>query len=135
MTLFQQLLRALSRYPPSRRLFRFDDELVQSLQALAEREQRSEEDIATDLLSHALAQRSVTEAYIQVWQSLSRREQQVVALTCLDCTNRQIAARLMISPETVKTHIRSALRKFGIGSKQELRRVLTDWDFSEWGED
>jgi DNA-binding NarL/FixJ family response regulator len=134
MTLFQHLLRALSRFPPSQRFFRFDDELVQSLQALAEREQRSEEDIASDLLSHALAQRSIAEAYIRIWQSLTRREQQVAALTCLDYTNRQIAARLMISPETVKTHVRSALRKFNVGSKRELHRVLNDWDFSEWEE-
>lgn len=132
MTPFERLLRALSRFPPSQRIFRFDDELIQSLQALAEREQRSEEEVAADLLSMALAQRSAAECKIQVWQELSLREQQVVALTCLNQTNRQIAACLRLSPETVKSHVRNALRKFEVRNKSELRRVLADWDFSQW---
>ena len=49
-----------------------------------------------------------------------------------DLTNRQIAARLMISPETVKTHLRNAQYKFDVHSKAELRALLSDWDFSAW---
>ena len=48
------------------------------------------------------------------------------------CTNRQIAARLVLSPETVKTHLRSVLHKFGLRSKAELRQALAGWDFSGW---
>jgi DNA-binding CsgD family transcriptional regulator len=57
---------------------------------------------------------------------------QVVALTCLGCTNRQIAARLHLSPETIKTHLRHAQRKFGVASKAELRLWLASWDFRDW---
>jgi DNA-binding CsgD family transcriptional regulator len=56
----------------------------------------------------------------------------VAALTRLNFTNRQIAARLMITPETAKTHVRNVLRKFDLHSKAELRRALADWDFSAW---
>jgi two-component system nitrate/nitrite response regulator NarP len=63
---------------------------------------------------------------------LSPREQQVVALTCLNLTNRQIAAKLVITPETAKTHVRNILRKFNLHSKVELREALSDWDFSDW---
>ena len=68
----------------------------------------------------------------QRWRSLTPREQQVAALVCLNLTGRQVAAKLFISPETVKTHVRSILRKFDLGSRQELRQVLAGWDFSAW---
>ena len=132
MSLMQHLLQALGRLPAPQRLFHFDDELVQSLQELAEREQRSEDEVAADLLTTALAQRDAAEARIEVWRGLSIREQQVVALTCLGYTNRQIAARLGISPETVKSHVRSSQRKLGVSTKAELRHALADWDFSKW---
>ena len=66
------------------------------------------------------------------WESLSQREQEVTAFTCLGLTNRQIAARLSLSPETIKSHIRSVLKKFGLNSKDELRHILADWDFKGW---
>jgi len=56
----------------------------------------------------------------------------VAALACLNFTNRQIAARLSISPQTVKSHMRNLLLRFELHSKVELRQVLSDWDFSEW---
>ena len=66
--------------------------------------------------------------------SLTPREQDVAALACLGYTNRQIAARLGISPDTVKTHVRNLLHKFELHSKDELRSLLQDWDFSAWEE-
>ena len=76
--------------------------------------------------------RQQTHQHIMRWQMLSPREQQVAVLTCQNFTNRQIAARLMITPETAKSHVRNVLRKFGLKSKAELRRALADWDFSAW---
>lgn len=55
-----------------------------------------------------------------------------MALVCLGYTNRQIAARLRLSVETIKTHIRRVLLKFGIHSKTDLRLMFSSWDFSEW---
>ena len=66
--------------------------------------------------------------------STCKREQQIAALACMNYTNRQIAAHLFISPETVKTHMRNVLRKFDLHSKAELRQTLGDWDFSSWAE-
>jgi DNA-binding CsgD family transcriptional regulator len=74
----------------------------------------------------------VDDGLLARWGFLSAREQQVAALTCLNFTNRQIAARLRITPETAKTHVRNVLRKFDLHSKAELRRALADWDFSAW---
>ena len=132
MTIWQRILRVLGYAPPSRLAFHADEELLQSLQTIAESEQRRTGEIASELLSSALAQRQVDDGLVACWRFLSPREQQVAALTCLNFTNRQIAARLMITPETAKTHVRNVLRKFDLHSKAELRRALADWDFSAW---
>lgn len=45
------------------------------------------------------------------WEKLSYREQQVAALAAQNFTNRMIAGRLGISPETTKTHMGHILKK------------------------
>ncbi len=132
MSLWQRLLNALG-YPPAPRLsFHADAGLIHSLKVLAKQEQRGMDEVAIDLLSFALDQRQATDQCLQQWQTLSPREQQVIALICLNYNNRQIAARLDVSPETIKTHVRHVLRKFEASSKAELRQALADWDFSAW---
>lgn len=68
----------------------------------------------------------------QRWLLLSPREQDVTALTCLRFTNPQIAARLGLSKETVKTYLQKVLNKLGLQSKADLRVVFAGWDFSAW---
>jgi DNA-binding CsgD family transcriptional regulator len=130
--IWRRLLNALGLTTLDRRVYTFEGELIQSLEDLAEREQRPEQEVAAELLAFAIAQRDNAETYLDRWRELSPREQQVAALTCLNYTNRQIAARLQISPETVKTHVRNMLNKFNLHSKAELRQALSDWDFSAW---
>ncbi len=66
------------------------------------------------------------------WQALSRREKQVAALICYGLTSRQIAGQLVLSTETVKTHVGHILKKFNLRSRQDLRNQLSGWDFSRW---
>ena len=138
MSPWHRLLRALRRLAQSisfaLRTYDLEVDLSDSLQALAEREQRSEGEVAADLLSMALVQREIAEANLRRWEALSPREQQVSALICLNLTNQQIAERLFISQETVKTHIRNVLYKFNLHSKADLRHMLSDWDFNDWVE-
>lgn len=134
MTLWQRMLGALGFIRPTSRSFHFDTELVHSLRLLAEYEQRPEDELAAELLSFALVQRGMVEDNLRRWQELSFREQQVAALVCLDYTNRQMAACLNISPETVKTHVGNVLKKFTLHSKPELRHALAEWDLSAWRE-
>jgi len=116
----------------ARRAFELDQPLVEVLQHFAEVEKRPREEVAADLLSAALIKRQLAEEYLRIWRALSTREQQVTALTCLNFTNPQIASRLFLSPDTVKSHVHNVLRKFNVHSKAELRQALSDWDFSEW---
>ncbi len=52
---------------------------------------------------------------------LTRREWQVLELVGRGYTNREIAAELVIAPETVKTHIANLRAKLQLASKNELR--------------
>ncbi len=99
---------------------------------LAVQEQRSESEIHAGLLAAAIAQRNASQETWCRWQSLSNREQEVAALTCLGYTNHQIAAKLGVSHTTIKTHVRNILTKFQLHGKGELRMALQDWDFREW---
>ena len=88
--------------------------------------------MAAGLLSDALERLQANNAYWDSWESLTPRQKQVTALVCQGYTNRQIAARLKISPETVKTHVRNILYKSNLHRRAELLRALSGWDFSAW---
>lgn len=75
------------------------------------------------------------EAYLRAWLELTSRQKQVICLVCAGHTNREIAKRLRISPNTVKGHITLALGRFGLRSRAELRVALAGWDFSRWKAD
>ena len=134
MSLLQCVLHKLGlRQDPARRSYQLDEQLHTIIVKLAQQEQRPEEEIQAGLLAAALAQRNTSQDLWNHWQSLSPREQEVAAYTCLGYTNNQIAVRLGVSVETVKTHIHNVLVKFNLHSKVELRMTLSEWDFREWG--
>ena len=133
MSVFDFLLKLIGRRPkPGPRYYEISESLQITLSTLAQHEGRPEQELLPDLLAAGLDQyRSVDELWPK-WESLSPREHDVAALTCLGLTNRQIAARLSLSSETIKTHIRNVLLKFELNSKEKLRHILTGWDFSGW---
>lgn len=109
-----------------------NEEVMDRLENIAKHELRPIEDVAADLLLFALDHRRISDEVLRCWESLSEREQEVGALLCLGLTNREIGKRLTISSETVKTHVRNLLAKFGVSSRLDIRVLLADWDFSEW---
>ena len=111
---------------------KLDQPLSLALSRLAEEEQQPLNEIGQRMLSFALQHRQEATVNLKVWKSLTPREKEITALACLSFTNKEIADQLIISPATVKTHLRNAKRKFGLRSKLELRKVLSDWDFSQW---
>ena len=60
---------------------------------------------------------------IQGSDLLTPREAEVLELLQDGATNAQIAHRLSIGVETVRTHARNIYRKLGIGSRRELARL------------
>lgn len=50
---------------------------------------------------------------------LTVRERDVLALMVEGLNNTQIAAKLVVSPSTIKTHVSNILSKFGVASRSE----------------
>jgi DNA-binding CsgD family transcriptional regulator len=132
--LWMQVRRALRSLIFANRIMRLNSEIGSALREFAESDRRSIDEVAADLLAIAIARRRAAEANLRRWSELTPREQQIAAMTCMNLTNTEIAGRLVLSPETVKTHVRNVLYKFNLSSKAELRQLLSDWDFSAWVE-
>ena len=133
MSLFQRLRSDLGLKPSSTsHSYELDDRLFSALEDLALREKRPATEIISEIISNGMNQRFTQEELIKRWQSLSPREQEVAALASLRYTNRQIAARLDISAETVKTHLSKVLIKFNLHNRSELSLLLSKWDFTAW---
>lgn len=56
---------------------------------------------------------------------LSPRESEVAALVAAGMTNREIAARLFISPKTASTHVEHILTKLGVSRRAEIAVWVT----------
>lgn len=129
MTLWQQLQITLKG---PRETGAEDLDLLRDVEALVQRERRAPDEVILSLLSQALEFHRAADRTHRCWESLSPREKQVAALVCRGLTGRQVAAKLFISPETVKTHVRHILRKFNLRSRRDLRKQLAGWELSEW---
>jgi DNA-binding NarL/FixJ family response regulator len=57
---------------------------------------------------------------LDLLEHLTPRQRQVAELVSRGLTNQQIAERLTISPETVRTHVRQVLRLLGLRRKSDL---------------
>jgi DNA-binding CsgD family transcriptional regulator len=133
MELWQRLLAILRMQPvPGRRFFELDEPLQSALAERADQEQLPVEQIQADLLAAGLANLQTSDGLKRAWGRLSPREQEVTALTCLSYTNRQMAARMCLSPATVKGYVRQVMIKFNLHGKDELRLLLAGWDFNDW---
>ncbi len=133
MSILKRFLTWIGLRPkPGPRYYEISESLQVTLKTLADHEGRPEHEIIPDILAAGLTQyRSLDELWPK-WESLTPREQDIAAFTCLGFTNRQISAHLSLSPETIKTHVRNVLAKFDVNSKADLRHMLAGWDFSGW---
>ncbi|KAA2262609.1 response regulator transcription factor [Solihabitans fulvus] len=53
-------------------------------------------------------------------RAVSRREDEVLQLVCRGLDNRQVAERLFVSSETIKTHVRNIARKLGARDRAQI---------------
>lgn len=118
----------------ARRVFSKDERLVRKVREIAASQQRPEGEVYEDILESGMKVLSDNDKYEDLWASLSIREQQVAALTCLGHRSYEIAGALGISYETVRTHSKHIYAKFGLNRK-DLRRALKDWNFAAWWKD
>jgi DNA-binding CsgD family transcriptional regulator len=119
---------------PAPRLLSGDRQLVRKVREIAVSQQRAEREIYDDIITSGMKILSDKDKYEGLWASLSIREQQVAALTCLGYRSYEIAGALSISYETVRTHSKHIYAKFGL-TRSALRLALRNWDFEAWWED
>jgi DNA-binding CsgD family transcriptional regulator len=62
----------------------------------------------------------------EAWDALTGTERTVAELVAQGLTNREVAARIFLSPHTVSFHLRKVYRKLGIRSRVELTRAFVD---------
>jgi DNA-binding CsgD family transcriptional regulator len=82
---------------------------VQMLDELQRKDQRLEQ--LVDQLLGETGRRPSTS--VDLLAPLTRREQQVLELLVDGLTNREIALRLVVEPDTVKDHVQSIIKKLG----------------------
>ena len=101
---------------------------LQKLSKLAHEDDMETGPFALGMLNEAMHGQGAPKM-IGLWQTLTKREQEVAALASQGMTNPQIADALHISDETVKKHISSILRKFQIKGRGVLKWMLEGWNF------
>ncbi len=111
-----------------------DADLAARLRRAARHAGQSPQALAVRLLEQAVEQQARRARVETVLAGLTPREQQVAWLTARGFTNRRIAETLVVSTETVKTHVRHVLEKLGVHSKAELRLLLLELGIRWWEE-
>ena len=106
--------------------------LALHLRRVARARRRSPQSLANDLINHGLEREVLRARTEQALAELTPREREVTWLAARGHTNRQIAGALVISEETVKTHVHNALTKFGLRKKSDLRLLLLDLGLRWW---
>lgn len=109
-----------------------DRDAFDSLQRISEREQRTPQEMVSQLFGQVAKEQAVQSDALLCWEQLSPRQKQVAAHICNGDTTRQIAAVLHISQTTVKTHAKAILAKFGVNNRETLRVILSPWDLGEY---
>jgi DNA-binding CsgD family transcriptional regulator len=116
----------------NRLAFEIDGELSAQLSLTARSRGQTIGGLIADLIARGLQQDALRSQAEAALASLTPREQEVAWLTARGHTNPQIAEALVVSPETVKTHVAHVLEKFGVRSKTELRVRLLDLGVRWW---
>jgi len=73
-----------------------------------------------DLVAYASRRRGARRRPASGWESLTPTELDVVGLVAQGLGNPEIATKLCVSRETVKTHVSNALTKLGVSNRTEL---------------
>jgi DNA-binding CsgD family transcriptional regulator len=128
---FRELLGIRQTQMPTA-LVQLRPELLEAVAEIAVQDGRSIGEITNDLVRYALYDHRLAESSLRTWHQLTPREREITALIWLGLTNPEIAQRLSISLNTVKTHVKNILSKFNVHSKKSLSDRLVGLDLSDW---
>jgi DNA-binding NarL/FixJ family response regulator len=100
------------------------DEIVAGIHAVAAGVPPCSARVVTSLFRYVASRRD--EHHPVLAPSLTGREEQVLRLVAAGLSNRQIAERLGLRPQTVKNHVRRVFEKLDVHSRLELVGSLRD---------
>jgi DNA-binding NarL/FixJ family response regulator len=95
-------------------------ELLQGIRVVAAGEALLAPRITRRLISHVTAARSKERARSQRLSVLTAREREILALVGRGLSNEEIAAELLLSPATARTHVSRAMTKLGARDRAQL---------------
>lgn len=104
------------------------DDIVQAVRAVAGGESSIPPRMLGRLLRELVTRRREHDAVLERFSRLSRREREVVALLGEGCGGPEIAAALVISPHTARTHVQNVLSKLGVHSRVEVVDLVATYD-------
>ncbi|UGY90959.1 response regulator [Streptomyces gobiensis] len=105
------------------------DEIAGAIRSAAEGETLIPARTLVDVLSRHRESARVSAQQAKRLESLTRREQEILALMSQGLDNRALADRLSISYATVRTHVRAILEKLESRSQLEAVAKASDWGF------
>jgi DNA-binding NarL/FixJ family response regulator len=101
------------------------------LKELAVNEGRGVNDLVQEMISQEIINRKIVNVCAYAFTALSKREQEITILIAKGASNKDIASELRISPDTVRTHVKSILRKFELNTRSDLRVALTKYELGD----
>jgi DNA-binding NarL/FixJ family response regulator len=110
-------------------------ELANRLRQVARAHGQAPQELALALLARGLHRAALRHQAAQALHALTPRQQEVARLIARGLTNQQIAEALVVSTETIKTHVSNVLDRFAAASKADLRVLLLDLGVRWWETD
>jgi ATP/maltotriose-dependent transcriptional regulator MalT len=90
---------------------------AQMMEELQRKEERLEQLVDQLLRESGRQTASATSGSVNLLAPITPREQQVLELLVDGLTNREIGARLIVEPDTVKDHVQSLIKKLGAADR------------------
>ncbi len=99
-----------------------DVELIAAIQSVMRGDLYVHPTMAKILFEGMIPEMAGQQAEVDLWDSLSNREQEVLRLVALGHTSREIANQLSVSAKTIETHRARGMEKLGLRNRAALVR-------------
>jgi DNA-binding NarL/FixJ family response regulator len=106
-------------------------ELLRAVRALAGGEVELSPSVTRRLIDEFASQPEARRSAPELFEELSVREREVVALVALGLTNDEIAEQLVVSPATAKTHVSRAMVKLHAHDRAKLVALAYQTGFAQ----
>jgi DNA-binding NarL/FixJ family response regulator len=104
------------------------DELADAVRRVAAGEASIPSGMLGGLLKHLIRRRREEDAVVGRFATLTRREQEVLALLADGLDQEAIATRLVVSKHTARTHVQNVLAKLDVHSRLEAVALVYQYD-------